>query len=468
MFCPQCGTKNNDDAVVCSNCGADVSQAFSEAQTSPQNQTGAQFQTSASNSSVAPTYVYQSGTAAVKARIQLKKSTKIILAAIVVFIVACTVLYNIAKQMSSPRNVAQTYFGTIQNHNWEKAYSLLDIKESDFLNKANFVKMMKESVEMNKIVNYRILDEKTQKASKADGKSNQKKGSLSAGGLTKAVKVQYIVQGETEPQTVSMILIKHPQRKFFLFDTWKVSSEEYITSEAEITVPDGTTVYLDGVKIPDSAKMEDDSWDDWDEQANQPVCYLVKNIFTGTHALKVTSPYTDDYTENVTAEDGYMSTEVDKLKVKKSVSDQVSQQAQQTIQDIYKAAMAGESFSSVKDVFVPDSDIQRSMLYDYKALLDQMATGDHSDRGFKSITVSDFETQVQDSGEETSLFAVKLVTNFNCAYTAVMPSGGLDSSTQPQQISNEGNGRISFTYELNDDKWLIKDMSSFMLYPSDN
>lgn len=258
MFCPQCGTKNDDDAVFCSNCGADVSQAFSEAQASQPQQSDAGFSPPVQDShTAAPTYVYQSGTAAVKPGTPMKTSTKITMAIIVVLIVACAALYNVAKQMNSPEKCAQTYFGAIQAKDWAKAYPFLDVTESDFINEANFAKMMEKSVGAQKIVNYSILDEKTLKSGTSNGTDDQMKDPLLAGGLTKVITVQYTVQGETEPQTVPVILVKQPQKNFFLFDTWKVSPGGYITPEADITVPYGTTAYLDGVKIPDSAKAED-------------------------------------------------------------------------------------------------------------------------------------------------------------------------------------------------------------------
>lgn len=469
MFCPQCGMKNEDDAVFCSNCGADVSQAFSEAVAALSQGSGTESQSSflapAQNFNPSPTYAYQAGTVAVKPRTPVKTSTKVILAIIVALAVACAVLYNVARQMSSPEEYARNYFEAIQDKDWAKTYSFLGVTESDFINESNFAQMMGKSVGTEKIVNYSILNGKAAKEgnNKSDGSGDQLKS-----GLTKAVTVQYTTQGDTEPQTLQVLLIKQPEKKFLFFDTWKVSPADYITPKLSVTVPYGTTAYLNNVKIDEKYKTESNSPSDSSDtsgnsadQGKQPVNYLIKNIFTGTYTLKVTSPYTEDYTQTIPAQGNDANAEINSLKLKQTVLDEVSKQPEEIIRNLYASALAGKDFDSVKDYFDPSADVQNNMKQRYHDVLSSIATSADSTSGFKSISFSDFQPQVVNS-EAGPNMAVTVQTSFDYSFTGVEPSFyGSDSPTQ--EYSGSNSDTINFEFELSDGKWLVSDANDFTL-----
>lgn len=469
MFCPHCGTENKDDAVFCENCGADISKEFSEAQSKKNDvRSDAVSYAPPPNPNAARKYVYQSGGAAVaaKPRTPMKTSTKVFLIVLAALVVACVALYNVAKQKNSPEQYALTYFGAIRDKDWAKAYSFLDIAENDFINEANFKKVMGQAGSGQKIVNYSIVKEKDHTA-----KNN------ATAELTKTITIQYTVQGGTEPQTAQVTLIKQPQKELF-FDTWKVSPSDYITQEVYISVPQEAKAYLDNIEIPKADQVEDavqadssadesegqEDQGDQDSQGdpeNQLLDYKIDSIFSGSHVLKVTSPYTEDYTENITADGSEINIQVTDLKVKQSILDQVSKQAQDTVQKIYASAVAGDGFDSIQDLFVPDDDVQNNQSENYQILLGDMATGDHSNDGFKTISPSDFKMQVYESGLNSS-FYVSLTLDFDYSYTAVS-TNSYDPEESPTQLSDTGTGEISMTYVLTDGKWLIQDASTFDL-----
>lgn len=465
MFCPECGAKNQDDAVFCENCGADISQALAQSEPSQQDQANIDAQQSPVTytpiSSVPQDFTYQPAASAVAVkRVPMKKRTKVLIAAIFLIIILLAVLFNIGKQLSSPDKIAKDYFKTLSVQDWDKAYSYLDITESDFINKDNFIKTQKKSKDISKIVNYSVVSDDTTLST--TDKTDKLKNAL-----TETITMQYITQDSTSPQTMEINLIKQPEKKFLFFDTWKVASAGYITPKISITVPQGTTAFLDGVQIADKYKdtASADSSDSTNSQdsASQPVTYTVKNIFSGTYTLKVTSKYTEDYTNDITVNGEDSAVNVDSLKLKQEILDTVAKQPEQVLKALYSSALAGKDFDSVKSYFVSNSDTQSNMESQYGYLQNSIAKDNNG--GFKSISFSNFKPEVTNSQADSSM-SITVDTQFDYAYTAVDTT--YDAAAPAQEYSGNNSGNIEAVFQLEGDKWLISGLSQMALSSSNN
>ena len=449
MFCPECGTKNQDDAVFCENCGVDISQALKQSQAAqPTNKNGnpQQPQTDPPKSAENQNYTYSASAAAAAPHTPMTLRTKIILASILLAAVLVVVFFYVGGQMSSSAKVAQNYFEALKSNDWDKAYSYLNITESDFINKGNFVKMQKESGINPGIVNYSISSKKAY----TSDESNEN------GALTKNIEMQYTTKNSSEPQTMDIKLIKQPEKMWLFFDKWKVSSTDYIEPEVTITVPYGTTAYLNNTKISDKYKdNSSSSGGTADSSEKQSVTYKLKNIFIGKYDLKVTSPYIEDFMDKMDLNE-YSSFTVSNLKLKKDILDTVSKKPEQIIKDIYAAALAGKDFDSVADYFVTDEDARINLKNEYSNLQRIIAKG--TDGGIKSITFSDFDPQVTNSQADSDLF-IKVDTKFDYSYTACYPSyGGTQQSYDGKDASD-----LAFTFQLAGDKWLVSSADGFTL-----
>lgn len=454
MYCPQCGAKNQDDAVFCESCGADISQAFAEAKSAVQDQKAEEKKpvTGLQNTAAAPIaeYNYQPAAVspAVKVRKPVKTSVKVLIGVALFLIVAVAVLYNVGLQMFSPESTAKNFFETIRAKDWNNAYSYLNVTESEFINKANFVKVMGKS-STPKIINYSVYQDKTNSKNE------------DAGSLAKTVTVQYTTQDNSSPQQMEIKLIKQPQKAFLFFNTWKVASTDYISDDLSISIPQGSTAFLDNTKITDKYKVAmvpADSSSNSADSANQLVTYDLPRIFIGNYTLKVTSPYTDDFSKNISVDTGNNSENIDSLKLKQSVLDDVSKKPEQILRDIYSAALAGKDVDSIKKYFAPDDNTQNNLKINYQNILDTLNKG--TDGGFKKITFSNFNSSVTDSKASVAS-TITVETKFDYNFTAVGPT--YDLAFPAQDYSGHNNGNLTFTFELSGGKWLVSDAGSLTL-----
>lgn len=454
MFCPECGAENRNDAVFCENCGADISKAFTEAQSSavkqenqPQsfeNDRQEQFFSAVQLQNAAPVQA-----AAVRVKKPLKTSVKVLIGVVLALVVLIVVFYNVALRMFSPEKAAENYFSTLRAGDWSGAYSHLNVTESEFINQANFVKLMKKN-QTPKIVNYSVVKDKAPASSKKSAD----------GGLTKTVTIQYTVQNNSQPQELNVPLIRQPEKQFLFFDTWKVSSADYITPELTVTAPDWASVTLDNIKIDEKYKDEKASKENTSSGtsggAEQTVTYKLTNLFTGSYTLKAVSPYTEDYSEQVSVGAENNTVSVGNLELKQSTLEEVAKLPGQAIQNIYKAALEGKDFSSVSGYFCPDSDTQNRAESVYKNVLDSMNKG--TDGGFKSLSFSNLSSKASGSPENLSILTE---TDFNYSFTAAYPVyyGG----EAQQEYSGSNSGDISVLYRLSDGKWLISQIDGLTL-----
>ena len=456
MFCPECGSKNADDAVFCENCGANIAAALQQAQQeAPQTGTvqGAaqmpRYTSPTGTSPAAPapgTYV----SAPKKARKPLKTSTKVTLAAVAAVVVAGIVLFQVGQSQSSPDKVATDYFAALQAQDWNSAYQKLDVGSSEFLTEKNFESVQKQNTKDEKIASYEVSPAKLTDALTA---GSFDKGS---GALTKHVVIQYLMKGSSTPKRQTLSLVKQQGKKWLFFDSWKISTDNLVTSEVNISAPSDVTVSLGDIKLGSKYLVKDkDADEDSDkDDGNALVTYSVKKIFSGNYTVKATSPNIEDYThsEDIDESDSEITINRSDLKLKQSVLDSVAKQPGDIIKALYTAALAGKDFSSVSSYFVTDRDHQQLLQDEYSEIKDEIAQGDKG--GFKSIDFTSFNPEVDRSSSDMETIVVN--TNVKYSYTA-QPGTFFISNPAPYS----GSDSSSFQMEFRNDKgkWLVDNMS---------
>lgn len=465
VFCPECGSKNADDAIFCENCGANISAALREA-SAQQNvpQAGA-----VQSAAQPPRYTPPTGTSpasaagalspsAPKARKPLKKSTKIVLAAVAVAVVAGVVLFQVGKNLTSPEKAALDYFGELKSQDWNAAYQQLDIGDKGLLTEKNFEKVQKESAKDEKIVNYAVSTAKlTDIISNGQGTGTSSK---STDALTKRVTIQYTTRGSSSPKTQVLCLIKQPEKKWFFFDSWKISPEDCVTPEVTVSAPSGITVFFGDIKL-DSKYISKDKGSDSDdsESDNSTVTYTVKNVFSGNYTLKATSSDTEDLTQaaDIDSSNCQFTFDLSNFKLKQEVTDAVAKQPEDVVKALYSAALAGKDFSSVSSSFVSDGDERQDLEDDYANIKDLVASGNNG--GFKSIDFTSFDSKAEK--DASNLTGILVETTVNYSFTAVQTNYFADSPSSPYTGNDSATVRMKFR-NVNG-KWLVEQMSGIEL-----
>lgn len=192
-------------------------------------------------------------------------------------LILCAIIFGVilSKKSNSPTFAAEKYIRYLYNGDYEKAFEMMDIAKTDFLN----AKMLKASIENN-------THDEIPEISGIDVRLSTKPGI----GNTVNVTVNLKLKGVDSP-TQRDLTLNH-QTKLFFFKEWKVDpSEGIFESKQEFIVPKGAELKINGTKVSDEykkkIKKEDESIDEGDTYE------LI--LFNGGVSVEVEADGYDDY-----------------------------------------------------------------------------------------------------------------------------------------------------------------------------
>ena len=168
-------------------------------------------------------------------------------------------------------------------------------------------------------------------------------------------------------------LTRQPKKSFLFFDNWKVSPDNYVVNDFTIYAPQGADVYLDNQVIPDKYITKKSSTPDSD-------CYQIPQMFAGTHTSFIsldgfTGPETPVYAQY---DYDYLSLEYDSLSVTSKQQEEILNTAYSILQKELAAGVAGNDFSTIEDLFADDSVADAKDSYNSYFLDNFTASGSRS------------------------------------------------------------------------------------------
>lgn len=248
---------------------------------------------------------------------------------IVAFCIMIAVFFKVGQNTFGYENVAKNYFKSIADCDWDQVYGELELKESAFINKDAFLEMRKED---DKISYSKIKVE-----SVADKNAAH-------------VNITYYEKGSDYASgELQVKLTRQSKKSFLFFDNWKVSPDNYVINDFTIYAPQGADVYLDNQVIPDKYITKKSSTPDSD-------CYQIPQMFAGTHTSFIsldgfTGPETPVYAQY---DYDYLSLEYDSLSVTSKQQEEILNTAYSILQKELAAGVAGNDFSTIEDLFADD------------------------------------------------------------------------------------------------------------------
>ncbi len=407
MFCPNCGNKNEDDAVFCGFCGTRILE-----ETPPPVQNGYYNN--------APGGYY--GAPADMQTLPKKQVNKCMVAALVemaVLVLAVTAFILIGKNAYGYERTAEQFFQALESGNWEQAYEDLDISESEFIDKKHFadINRNQETTEINQ---FHVLEK-------------------NENGISANVTIQYSEKGSSDVSLMYLTLNKQPKKKFLLFDEWKVSSSQYVSQNFYIEVPKGAVLYLDGEEVPEKMREEDEC------------SYLIPRLFTGNHTLAIQiGDFTGAGEEVYVAGEG-SSAGIYSLNLSEEQQQELIRLAYEDLQEIINAGIEGKGFSAVSGIY--SSEYQDDAEDSYENFLSRFAASGKE----TGITSIDLENAVGSfSGNYVDNGIISAVVELDYDYTV----GFLKSdwwSSKIESGSDDGYGSINlvFVYDNDDGAWKL-------------
>ena len=461
MFCPNCGTSNDEGALFCANCGTrlefepvvtegsaasdnnavpqqpEVQTQAQEPQTDTQAQQPAeqpQVQTAQVNVQPQVTPMYeqpQNGAMGNSAKKPFKLSKKIIIigAAAVAVIAAVIVFICVGNSLTNYKKTAGSYVKAVEECDWAKAYSLVQIPDSEFLTKNAFITAHSEATG-SAVGNMRVID------------SFSSKGRLPG---NKAVSVIYTTATGADSQ--DLLLTVTDKHYMLFFKKYKVSTEDTVVSNCTINVPKGLTLFINDVLVGDQYKSKDSG-----KNSSYDV-YKIPYLFNGTTILKVTSEFTEDYTKEIYPSYDEYTTSISSYDIK-FAEDKINglkDQAKKDVTEFFDAAQKKSDFSTVSDKFT--SDMQSSAKSTYNGYVDTFKSTYKQISNFKITTLnpsmSDTTFRV-DSNDGCPTIKVGYKISYSYTYKY--------SSDTKSHERNDSKSSAYVYYKYADGQWKISSM----------
>lgn len=296
MYCQNCGTPNLEDANFCEACGVKLDKG----------------DIAAASDTDQVTYEYasrQGMTEAVSAFAKpISKWLLLVIGEAICLAVLIFTAYSIACKGVGPERVAENYFVAIANQDWAGAYEKLDIDESRFINAEQFAKI-NQNKSLGKIHNYAVV--------RTEGSTGD--SFTGASGLRAEIMISYRTKGSVPDNSCRVVLNRQASKQFLLFDEWKVGTENIICTDYLIYVPQGASVRVDGIPLTENDFVSAEQRVDYVNDADDMTCYIIPEIFEGTHVITVEKDDMQTIIEEVTVGDGSTAYDPFDMLLKKEV-----------------------------------------------------------------------------------------------------------------------------------------------------
>ena len=366
MFCGECGTQNDRESLFCSNCGK-------------------------------PLVHDNNGPAKVKQ--PMSKNKKILIAVLVIVALLLGGGYKIGSDMTSPKKVAGDYITALVNKDGNKLYNYLDLEgDKTFVSKKIFNNLLKESdTTSTELESYKINEVE-----------------YSEDGDTAKVKFSYTLKGSTREKTDTVKLVKQEDKKFLVFDNWKVSdlsASNTTMKDFKIKVLDGTVVTYAGVKV--SSKYLDD-----ESASGDYVVYKLPQVFTTKTELKAVLPGGMEIEDKVTPS-SYNSTytvRFNKNNLSTDVKNKITNKSKEVLSTIYDSAVAKKQFSEIKSNFEHGKLDLSNLETAYNKLVSNLASSSTTLTSIDFTNVSLYDIDLTKDGNYK--VEVKVNYDYSVSYTS--------------------------------------------------
>lgn len=318
MFCSECGTKNNDYALFCENCGHKIKEAK---------------------------------TVKVKTNKPKDKKKTMITYIIVGVVILLIAAYLFISNMFSPKKVAEGFFNAVVSLDANMLYDYIDVEDSEFTTKKMFEKVMSNSNKKKvEIVNYTV-----------------EKPIISKDKLSATVKISYVSKDNKNTQTATVKLIKNKNNKLLLFDNWKVNTDGYsVIKDFEFQLPKDSVLEVEGKKVDKKYIKETD--EDLD-------IYVMPYMFSTGYNVKVTLPIGIEI-EDIVEVNSYSDYDVDLSE------DNLSDEMKKTLKDVSKTALENiynnakdkKTWDEVKSTFEYKNGDLKDVKESYESLVSSLTS----------------------------------------------------------------------------------------------
>lgn len=399
MFCSECGSKNENGSLFCENCGHKFEETVKKENKTKKEPTKQQGK---------------------------KNITKYIIISIVVLLVGA---YLLIDNMFSPTKVAEGYFNAVANLDADKLYGYLDVEESEFTSKKVFKDIINSENDSKKeVINYSI--DKVEK---------------STDGMSASVTIKYMLKDSKDSSTLKIDLVKSKNKKWLLFNNWKVNTGNYIVvKDYKFNLPTGSKLTIEGKKVDKKyLKETEDEIDTYVIPALFATNYNIKVELMGLeieNKIKINSysDYNLDFTEDNISKTG-------KEKLQKAIKT--------SLENLYNGAKEKKTWDEVKSNFeYKNGDVSKVE----KAYNDLLSSFSNSSSTLNSITFTKIELSSASLNKKGQLYlSVKASYDFSLSY---------QSGDETKTNDSDDYDYMYLTFDYSDNAFKLVDATSLNTY----
>lgn len=404
MFCPECGSKNEDDALFCEKCGTSLS-----------NCRGNETPLSAPVK---------------KERQPLDGKEKLLLIEIGVAILSVILFFVIYNVQFGAKSVAEKHVEAMLERNYADLYDTIYLKDNDdFMSKEAFVTAKK------------IQEPEEAEATDADVTSVQKR---SGGFTSQSIRVRYTTGSDSVK-----INLKLKRKGLF----WKVQMDQgdykdqglKLVQKYSIAVPKGADVVVDKINVSDSVTPG--------KKIDGMDTYTLDAVFGSEHYVEISGKDVEKSGQIVTWTEGDPA--IVQTDFNEKVVEELAKQGMEDWKVIMNAMVNHKRFSDVELLQNVDDTNKEEVIDEYESVRDYEFSGSSADsETIDKYQFTNGEANVEVTQEDgTTLAAVTIKGNFYYSYYTTYWSGN------PNHNERNGQNANTLTYIMKDGKWVLYNIS---------
>lgn len=463
--CPSCGFHNADGAVFCEECGArlnaapaqpsqngtgqqppissqsgaqNTAQGWTGGQSAPQGTASGWSGSQSGPQSTAKGWKGASasvGTAPIRRpRKPLKKPGKnhiIAGAEALLLVIAIVVFCVVGSSRTSPTSVAEQYFRSMLDGDWDRICQLADVPDSPFLTREAFERCVEQ---------YQPGSRELANLSAHQDRDYEDRGGMDD--YVREVEVEYVYKDSPEVYTEDVTLMRSDSRELFFFRGWKVMDNlPFLARGFQVEVPTGATLVVDGLVADESMCVE--RWETTDVYS--------LDLFVGSHDFTVVTPLgSQSQSYEVWYSDDYLY--AGDVAVTENLQNQLEGQTKTLLEQLFNAALSDSEFSAISGSYIGVA--LESQMPEYYQEMREDFFGNENRRTLK-ITLSNFVVwdcyaYYDEQGQ--------LRAGLELEYDTVTDFARLENSYLESTDSDSGYGAISLEFVNQDGNWIPTDI----------
>ncbi len=349
MFCSECGTKNQDGAKFCENCGTELE--VEETVVPKKENTSKEVKKEPKTKTIS-------------------KKQKVLGVLFIVLVVGLFGVYKVLDSKTNPTAVANSYIEAIDNKDYKTLYELSEFSgDTAFITEENFKSVIDENFEKKKFTNYII----------------NKTPTYTNNNLKATVSVSF-AGTSTGASDTTIVLTKEKGKKFLFFDSWKIDDTSYllgyeVVKDFEIKVPKGSKVKYDGVEISDKYIV---TTNDNKKEANTVDVYKLPQVFERDNVkVEAVLPYGVSLSDevNISSYRTSYKFEFDDDDFSDELKASIKNNLQAQMSELENGLISGKSFNDQKKLFSTEMDL-KELEEKYEATVKKISNASYTNSNF--------------------------------------------------------------------------------------